>query len=430
MIKNKFKGYKDCIEYLFRLERAGIKYDLKNIKSLLNYSGNPQKSFKSIHVAGTNGKGSVSSIINSFLIENGFKSGLYTSPHLIDFRERILVDGKFISRKFIVEFVTGLYKEIEKIKPSFFEVTTAMAFAYFKYKKADYAVIEAGLGGRLDSTNIITPRVSVITSISIDHTNFLGNTIESITKEKGGIIKEGVPAVIGNVPGISKYILKKIARDKNSGIVFSQRRNVIITKRTEKGFYFNSGIKLRNLFFPLTGDYQKNNIRTAHGVIDLIIDAEKIKPAGKIMSATFKNLKINSNFFGRFELVSTRPKIVIDVSHNPQALENVRSNLKYYKFNKLIVIFAMMQDKDYKVSVRILERLKAKIIFTKPSYYRFAETNDLFNSLKKKSVHIIKDDLYDALLYARQNTGVNDMILVTGSFFLISDFMKLLNKTN
>ena len=197
MIKDKFRNYNKCIEYLFGLERAGIKYNLKNISSLLKYLKNPQRNFKSIHIAGTNGKGSVSSILNSVLIEKGFKTGIYTSPHIRDFRERILVNGKFISKKFILDFTNKIHPEIERIKPSFFEVTTAMAFEYFSQKKVDYAVVETGLGGRLDSTNVMMPVVSVITSIGIDHVEFLGKTIKKISYEKAGIIKKNTPVIVG-----------------------------------------------------------------------------------------------------------------------------------------------------------------------------------------------------------------------------------------
>ena len=236
---NKFKNYNECISYLFNLERAGIKYDLKNITSLLNYLGNPQDKYPTIHIAGTNGKGSVSSVINSVLIESGCNSGLYTSPHITDFRERILVNGKFISKEFIIKSVNKLYPEIQKTGPSFFEVTTAIAFDYFRYMKVDVAVIETGLGGRLDSTNIINPVVSVITAISIDHTDMLGKTVEKITTEKGGIIKNNTPVVVGHIPLKSEKILKVIADKRNSEITIV--RNGIgfsILCRNEKGFFF------------------------------------------------------------------------------------------------------------------------------------------------------------------------------------------------
>ena len=184
MLISEYKSYEKCVKYLYSLERVGIKYDLKNIKSLLRFLGNPEKNFKSVHIAGTNGKGTVASIINSYLIELKYKTGLYTSPHIKDFRERILVNGKMIPQKYVIDFTNKIYDLTQKILPSFFEATTAMAFQYFSDCGIEYAVIEAGLGGRLDSTNILKPELSIITSISIDHTEYLGNTVEKIAFEK------------------------------------------------------------------------------------------------------------------------------------------------------------------------------------------------------------------------------------------------------
>ena len=187
MLISEYKSYEKCVKYLYSLERVGIKYDLKNIKSLLRFLGNPEKNFKSVHIAGTNGKGTVASIINSYLIELKYKTGLYTSPHIKDFRERILVNGKMIPQKYVIDFTNKIYDLTQKILPSFFEATTAMAFQYFSDCGIEYAVIEAGLGGRLDSTNILKPEVSIIPSISIDHTEYLGNTVEKIAFEKAGM---------------------------------------------------------------------------------------------------------------------------------------------------------------------------------------------------------------------------------------------------
>ena len=240
MPQNKFINYNKCISYLFNLERAGIKYDLKNITTLLNFLGNPQNQYPTVHIAGTNGKGSVSSIINSVLIESGYKSGLYTSPHITDFRERISVNGKLISKDFIISTVNKLYRLVQKTGPSFFEVTTAIAFEYFRYMKVDAAVIETGLGGRLDSTNVIKPVLSVITAISIDHTEMLGKSIEKITMEKGGIIKKNTPVIVGHVPVKSEKILKEIAAKKNSEITLIRNgKGFMIIDRKENGFYFS-----------------------------------------------------------------------------------------------------------------------------------------------------------------------------------------------
>ncbi len=427
MTHKKFNTYEETIQYLFNLERAGIKYDLRNIRLLLRFLGNPHKYFKSVHVAGTNGKGSVSSLINSLLMEKGFKTSLYTSPHIKDFRERILVNGKLVQKKFVVEFTNKIYDEIERIKPSFFEVTTALAFEYFRVKKVQYAVIETGLGGRLDSTNIIKPVLSVITSLSMDHTEHLGKRIERITYEKGGIVKKNVPLVVGNVPMISETILKKIAKANNSEILFSQRTTKVnITKRSESGFYFDIKNNYFNLFFPVIGDYQTHNIKTFFSVTDALYRYENIKFSGEIISNAFKNLKNNSNFYGRFNLVSVKPKIVIDVSHNLHAIENIKKNLEYFKYENLIIIFAMMQDKNYGECVEEIGKLKAKIILTKPDYKRAADADLLYEKVKRnKSRFILTHNFRDSLELSKQIAGKNDLILITGSFFLVSDYFKV-----
>ena len=432
--KNKFASFKECIPYLFNLERAGIKYDLKNISTLLRYLGNPQEKFKSIHIAGTNGKGSVSSMINSVLIEKGFKTGLYTSPHLIDFRERILVNGKQVQAKFILDTVNILYKEIERIKPSFFEVTTAMAFEYFKKRRVDYAVVETGLGGRLDSTNILNPVLSVITSLSIDHIEFLGNEIGKITYEKGGIIKKNVPVVTGNITGESEKILRKIAKEKNAEILFSSKKNIIkINKRTEKGLFFdvNNKYKYKNLFIPLIGDYQVNNIKTFFTAIEQLNKFDNTKINSAEIKKGFLNIRTNSNFYGRFDILSLRPKIIADVSHNLQAIKNIRNNLSYFKYKNLVVIFAMMQDKNYRECLNEIGKLNAKIILTRPDYKRSAEPSELLRSVKRnRSRFFIAEDLSSAVRTASETAKKDDLVLITGSFFLVGEYLKLKDKFN
>lgn len=428
----KFHNYKDCIDYLFNLERRGIKYDLTNIRKLLRLSGNPHRNFKSIHIAGTNGKGSVSSIINSILIESKIKTGLYTSPHISDFRERIQVSGKFISKKFVSDFTNRSYDIIEKIKPSFFEVTTAMAFEYFSIMKVKYAVIETGLGGRLDSTNIIKPVLSVITAVSLDHTGYLGTTIAGITYEKAGIIKKNVPVVTGNLSANSVSIIKKQAKKNNSPLVLSQKKkNISISRRDAGGFYFSTG-NLNDVHFPVTGDYQLNNIRTALSSIEVLSVKEKLNFKEENIKRGFENLKKNSHLNGRFEKISDDPAIIIDVSHNVQAIRNTGNNLKYFKYKKLFVIFAMMADKDFKSCLNEIDKLNAaKIIITKPDYRRAAEPDKIYSSLKAKNEkYVLISDVKKSYEYISKLVTKNDLILVTGSFFLVSDFLEVFNKRN
>jgi len=430
---DKFTSYNTALKYLFELERAGIKYDLSNIRKLLKILGNPHKNFKSVHIAGTNGKGSVSSIINSVLIEKGIRTGLYTSPHILDFRERILVNGKFISKKFILGFVNRMYDEIEKIKPSFYEVTTAMAFEYFSFMKMEISVIETGLGGRLDSTNIITPLISVITGISIDHIEYLGSSISSITREKGGIIKKKVPVVTGNLKPVSKKILSSIALEKNSPIYNSfKEKNYEIAERTETGFYFTLNKKKERYFFPVIGDYQIENICTAVNTLKIMKDTYGIAVDSDILKKGFQNIKINSGYKGRFEIVSEKtsdsPKLITDISHNVQGIKNIENNLKYFKFDKAVIIFGMMNDKNYKDCILELKRLNHHVIFTKPEYSRSAKPEDLYNVIKgNKEKFDHRKNFKEAYELALSMTKKNDLILITGSFFLVSDFLRLLN---
>lgn len=421
-----FTNYNKTINYLFKLERRGIKYNLNNIKTLLRFLGNPEKNFKSVHIAGTNGKGSVSSIINSILMEKGFRCGLYTSPHITDFRERILIDGEWASKKFIIDFTNKINNLIKKIEPSFFEVATAMAFDYFSKKKVDYAVIETGLGGRLDSTNILLPELSVITTIAIDHTDFLGNTIEKIAYEKAGIIKKYIPVVVGNLkPAALKEIKKKSEKTK-SELINSSHKEISIKKRSEKGIDFT--FENQKSTFPVIGDYQTKNLRTALTAIQALAEKNKLEISKNIIQKGLSKIKVNSNFYGRFDIVKYSPKIITDVSHNEQAFENIAANLKYFKYKNLIIIFGMMKDKNYRKCLNILSKLEAKIILTRPLYPRAEEPKKLYEAVKNKSKFIPVQNLNDAFSNALSLTDKNDMILVTGSFFLVSEFLESFNK--
>lgn len=428
----KFTDYNTCLKWLFELERAGIKYDLNNITTLLNFLGNPQDSFKAIHIAGTNGKGTVASIVNSILIQAGKNTGLYTSPHILDFRERVLVNGKKISKKYIIEFTNRLVPLIEKIKPSFYEVNTAMAFDYFKLKKVEYGVVETGLGGRLDSTNILTPILSIITSISIEHTEYLGDTIEKIAFEKAGIIKKGVPCVVSKLVPAALDVIKKRANELDADVtVAPQIAKVEIEKYWNNGFTFNlitekkiiSGLK-----FPARGEYQKANIVTSYAAMDILSKNEKINLTEKIMKKGFSNLISNSLFHGRFQFIRHRPKIVIDVSHNPEALSNIRESLKNVNYDKLYVLFGLLKDKDYKACIEQIEKLNGEIVLTKPDYKRAAEPLELYDYITQKNKFVVLDEFPLAVSYISDKIEKTDLLLVTGSFFMVSDFLRLVNK--
>jgi len=418
----KFKSYGSCVEYLFSLERVGIKYDLNNIKKLSKLLDNPHKKLRAIHIAGTNGKGSTASIIASILKESKYKVGLYTSPHILDFRERIRINGKTISKEYVISFTNKLYREIEKIKPSFFEVTTAMAFKYFADNGVDFAVIECGLGGRLDSTNILKPILSVITSISIDHTEYLGNTIKSIAYEKAGIIKSNIPCVAGSLTDYTKALIKKVCKERNSEFIDS---NEIILKSR---FISRQGYEIsflgEKLLLPLYGKYQIQNVKTAFAVLIFLIGENKAETG----LSEFKNgmLKVeeNTGYKYRFLKVSDKPMLVLDVSHNADGLSKLKDSLKLLKYRKLIVIFGMMFDKEISKCINELERLKGFMIFTKPNYKRAGEPNEFVKYLSKKSKFVIRENVKESYKYAQSISKEDDLILITGSFFMVSDFLK------
>lgn len=427
----KFKNYKEIIPYLYSLERVGIKYDLKNIRALLKSCGNPERKFKTVHIAGTNGKGSVASIVYTVLKECGICAGLYTSPHIIDFRERILVNGEMISKKFVIDFTNRNLKLIEKLKPSFFEVNTAMAFEYFAEKEVEIAVIEAGLGGRLDSTNVIMPVVSVITGIAIDHTEYLGDTIESIASEKAGIVKKNKPCIAGLAEKKALEVIKRKCRKESSRFYYAEDLwSINSQKITDEYTEYKVSRKGQrsdfiNIEFPVPGKYQQYNIKTAFTALDIIGNEIGISFSEENIKTGIVNLKENSNFFGRFQKVSDSPKAVIDVAHNVQGIKNIRENLKNCRYNNLYIVFGMMKDKEYGKCIREIEKLDAEIILTKSGYKRAEEPEVLFSRARRKEKFSISENIKAALKYLEKKAKSDDMILITGSFFLVSDFVKL-----
>ena len=424
-----FKNYKDCTDYLFSLERAGIKYSLNNIRILLSSLGNPHKELQCIHIAGTNGKGSVASIINSVLIEHGYLIGLYTSPHIIDFRERIRVNGSMIPKDFVIHFMSVIKPLCEKIKPSFFEASTTMALSYFSDTGVDFAVLEAGLGGRLDSTNEVKPLISVITGVSIDHTEYLGNRVACIAKEKAGIIKKRIPVVTGNLCPVSLGIVKDFCVKKNSVCTDSRKEcKITVIKRTGDNFVFDlkcGKLAFKKLCLPLAGEFQSQNLKTSFTVLNNLFSRGFIELNRKSTAAGLLKIAINSGFRYRFQVIKRNPQVIVDVSHNIQGIKNIKNNLEYFEYRNLFVIFAMMSDKNHSACISELEKLNGLLIFTKPSYKRAEEPLNLLRLAKNKARAIAVDKIKNAYSLANILASKNDLILVTGSFFLVSDFLKI-----
>lgn len=407
---NKKMTYKETLNWLFNklpmfqnVGASAYKKDLTNTLLLVNHLGNPQQNFKSIHVAGTNGKGSTSSMIASVLMEAGYKVGLYTSPHLKDFRERITINGKQISREYVKKFVSNNKEFFESTQLSFFEMTVGLAFQYFSDKKVDIAIIEVGMGGRLDSTNVITPLLSVITNIGKDHTQFLGDTLEKIAFEKAGIIKPNIPVIIGEYTSETKPVFLEIAQKNNSEIHFAQE---------EKHPDYPSG---------LLGDYQFKNKKTVIETFrnlksDLIVTEENIKNG-------ILNVVSNTNLQGRWQIVNEKPKVICDTAHNAHGLEIVMNQLKKEKFNQLHIVLGVVNDKDLD-SVLPLFPKNAKYYFCKPKIQRGLEAKFLKT---KANEFELKGNIYKSVSIAYKSALKNctekDLIYIGGSTFVVAEII-------
>ena len=398
--------YKRSVEYLFQrlpmYQRSGIaayKKDIGNIIKACKILNNPEKKIKTIHIAGTNGKGSTAHMLASILQEAGYKTGLYTSPHLKDFRERIKINGKTIDKKYIINFIKENQLEFEKINMSFFEFTVAMAFNYFTESKVDIAIIETGLGGRLDSTNIINPELSIITNIGLDHTNLLGNTIEKIAFEKAGIIKKNTPIIIGRKQDKTKEIFKSIAKEKNAKL------------------YYNDNPK--NITTDVKGDYQNENIGTAIKAIEVLnwnISNEQINKG-------INNILKNTGLEGRWQKLSENPLTICDVGHNEDGIKNILRQIEKTKFNKLHFIFGSVNDKVLTNVFKLLPK-KAKYYFCAAKIDRALQTNIL--KQRAEEFNLYGDEfssVNQAYINAKENASKDDLIFIGGSTFIVAEVL-------
>ena len=384
--------------------KSAYKKDLDNTINLVKHLNNPHLKFKSIHVAGTNGKGSTSHMLSSVLQESGYKVGLYTSPHLKDFRERIKINGKEISKNFVIGFIKRNKVFLDFHSLSFFEMTVGMAFDYFAYKKVDIAVIEVGLGGRLDSTNIITPEVSVITNIGLEHTQFLGDTLELIAGEKGGIIKPDIPVVIGETQRETKAIFLAFAKKNNSKIVFADKLIKTIIE------------------CDLKGNYQKKNIRTALQTINELKE-KGFKISKDNISDGFRNVIKNTDLKGRWQTLQLDPKIICDTAHNKEGLMLALDQIKHENFNKLHFVLGFVKEKDLDRIIELFPK-NAEYYFCKPNIERGLEVNVLKTKFNEKGyLGSAFDSVDGALDAAKKRANNKDLIYVGGSTFVVAEIL-------
>lgn len=433
-------SYEETLDYLFnalpayhRIGAAAYKADLGNTEAMMEYLEHPENGFRSIHVAGTNGKGSVSHFLASILQEAGYKVGLYTSPHLVDFRERIRINGEMIPKEKVVEFVDKNREFFERQQLSFFEMTVGLAFDYFRNEQVDIAVVEVGMGGRLDSTNVITPLLSVITNIGFDHTQFLGDTLEKIAGEKAGIIKPDVPVVIGQTQAETKPVFERVAAERHSPISFADRHwqvdpawkfdgERMILELEHEGEYvgqFTSG---------LIGPYQKWNIATVCEAVDKLNEYSKFKIQLSQFKRGLDRVVDNTHLMGRWQVVGHNPLTICETAHNFDGINAMMLGLVGLEFNRLHIIYGCVNDKDYRSILTYLNSQLSKFNsvwrFSQPSVQRALAVADLQNAAKElgidgKGFVNVKEAIADA----RSNANPDDLILVTGSIFLIADVL-------
>ncbi|MFN4284402.1 MAG: bifunctional folylpolyglutamate synthase/dihydrofolate synthase [Lacibacter sp.] len=424
--------YQQTIDYLYsrlpmfsRTGAAAYKKDITNTVALCKALQQPHLQFKSIHVAGTNGKGSVSHMLAAVLQQAGYKTGLYTSPHLFDFRERIRINGRMVPEAFVVAFTQEVQPLIAQIEPSFFELSVAMAFSWFALQQVDVAVIETGLGGRLDSTNIITPELSIITNIGWDHMNLLGNSLEQIAGEKAGIIKPGIPAVIGERQPETTAVFEAAAQQQKAPLYFAadayqitaieNKENLlrVLLTATESG-------REKEYLLDLTGRYQAKNLRTVCTALDVLRMQGWHLPDAASTTA-LQQVQRLTGFMGRWQVLQHNPLVVLDVAHNTDGMRQVLEQLQHLTYNTLHIITGMVRDKDVRSVVALLPQ-QARYYFTQahiPRALPAAELQQLAATCNRNGhtyAHV-----NEALREALQNAQSNDVVLVCGSVFLVGE---------
>lgn len=422
--------YQETLDFMFsqlpmyhRIGAAAYKADIQPTVDMMAALGNPESRFKSIHVAGTNGKGSVSHFLASILQEAGYKVGLYTSPHLVDFRERIRINGEMIPQSVVVDFVDHHRDMFNRLHLSFFEMTVGLAFDYFAREKVDIAVIEVGMGGRLDSTNVITPLLSVVTNIGLDHTQFLGDTLEKIAAEKAGIIKEGVPVVIGETQIETTPVFMKTAADRKAPITFADQHYVVddISRYTEE----------------LTGEYQRKNIATVLEAVEVLRKTTDLELSAAAVRQGISHVVTNTHLHGRWQKIGEKPLTICETAHNEPGIRAMipklaeilsHSATQPLSHSHLHLVYGCVNDKDFRHILQLLHSeltaygLQITWYFSQPGVPRRLPVADLVSAAKELG---IDGDGYEhvkeAIVAAQKNAGPDDLVLVTGSIFLVAD---------
>lgn len=430
--------YEQTLHYLYnklplysKVGRRAYKADLKNTIALCKFLGNPEKKLKCIHIAGTNGKGSTSHMLAAIYQQAGYKTGLYTSPHLFDFRERMKINGEMIPESFVINFVEEIKEFSEQIEPSFFELTFAMALDFFAEEQADIAIIETGLGGRLDSTNIITPELSVITNIGYDHMDILGDSLEKIAFEKAGIIKQNIPVLVGESNEITRPVFVQKSQETNSVLFFSENLlEVKLVSSQIDQLHVAAKNKMTNqtseYSLDLHGHYQQKNVRTALAAIQTL--QQQFPVEQKAISNALSKVKTLTGLFGRWEVIETSPMVVLDVAHNKDGFTQLLEQVKLIPHQQLHIIIGMVKDKRIE-NVLALLPTDSIYYFTRAQIPRALPEKDLQHlAMGYGLAGEIFPDVDQAIHASKLQAGVNDLILVCGSVFVIGEVEMLITK--
>ena len=423
----KKNAYEKCLDKIYKLGRFGIKLELDTILNILKILNNPQKNYRLVHVAGTNGKGSTATYIASILQKAGFKTGLYTSPHLVNFNERISINGKQISNDQIVAVYEAVHAaDIGKRKATFFEIATAMGFYHFSKENVDWAVIETGMGGRFDATNVINPQVSVITNLSLEHTEYLGNTIKALAKEKGGIIKQSTPVVIGVFQPSGLDVIKQLAKEKSSDL-FIYKKDFSTRKNPNQNTYTYTGLNknFHRLIKPLPGDHQKENLSLALAACELIF--KKLKKTDK--KYNFNETLVQEGLLlakwpGRLEYVRQNPLVIIDGAHNLMAARMLSKYLSStLKNRRLTLVIGILDDKPYEKMLKSLVPCAQHIIITKAKINRSLDPSILKETAQKFTTCPITiiEDVKEAVTHAIDTSNAEDVICIAGSLYVAGE---------
>ena len=427
--------YDEAMKYITEVGNFGSNYGLERTYKLLEYLDNPEKDLKLIHIAGTNGKGSTTSMITEILMGEGYKVGMYTSPFIEEFEERIQINRNNIPKETLAALMDEIKEAVDKVieagynHPTEFEIITVLMLLYFKKENIDFGVIEVGLGGTLDSTNVIKPIIQVITSISFDHTNLLGNTLEKIAMEKAGIIKKGIPTVIYPQQEEVLKVIKNKCFEMDSELYIANNenlkfKNIVNLDKPYQLLKYNNEI---DILLPLLGEHQIINLSVAMKAIE-VLNNRNITDIS--VGSIVKSIK-NVTWKGRLEVLSNNPYVVIDGAHNIQGIETLSRNIKkYFKYNNLYLILGILADKDVDEMVKVITPMAKKVYAVTPNSIRAELAEDLKNEIIKYNENCqAYDDYKEAYLSALNNADENDLVLASGSLYMIGDMRRIINKT-